>query len=112
MPDNAGAWGRRISDAVTGLQARRSIEKSAIVRKMSRKRCSSSRVFSPVLELELENDEVLVGTFHFGGTCVSLHHNYAGQRLSGEAVVERCEIALEKNHFGTDGIPEARNCQS
>ena len=37
VPDNAGAWGRRIPDAATGLQARRSIEKSAIVRKMSRK---------------------------------------------------------------------------
>ena len=98
MPDNAGGWERRISDAVFGLQARRSIEKSAIVRKMSRKRCSSSRVFSSVLEQELENDEVLVGAFHFGGTCVGLRHNYAGEA----AVVERCEIALEKNQFGRD----------
>ena len=89
MPDNAGAWGRRISDAVVGLQARRSIEKSAIVRKMSRKRCSSSRVFSPVLEQELENDEVLVRTFHSCGTRVRLRHNYAGQRLSEGAMVER-----------------------
>ena len=62
---------------------------AAIVRKISRKMCSSSRVFSPVLEQELENDEVLVGAFHFGGTCVGLRHNYAGQRLSEGAVVER-----------------------
>ena len=101
MPVNAGAWGCRITDAVTRLRARRSIEKSAIVHKMSRKMSSSSRAFSPVLEQELENDEVLVGTFHFGGTCVCLRHNYAGQRLSEGAVVERCEIAQE-NQFGRD----------
>ena len=89
MPDNADAWGRRIPEAVTGLQAQRSIVKSAIVRKMSRKMCSSARVFSPVLEQELENDEVHVGAFHFGGTCIGLRHNYSGQRLSEGAVVER-----------------------
>ena len=56
---------------------------------MSRKMCSSSGVFGPVLEQELENNEVFVFTFHSGGMCVGLRHNYAGQRLSEGAVVER-----------------------
>ena len=63
----------------------------------------SSKVYSPSLLDSLADDEVVVGTFHFGGTCVGLAHNYAGQRLGVDSVLERCRLAIEKNDKGPDG---------
>ena len=58
---------------------------------------------SPPQEHVLADDEVVVGTFHFWGTCVGLQHNHAGQRLQDSDVVHTCSWGLEENSKGPDG---------
>ena len=62
-----------------------------------------STVYHPPLQHPLAGDEVVVGTFHFGGTCVGLAHDYAGKRLDGGSVVHSCTWTLEDNVKGPDG---------
>ena len=63
----------------------------------------TSKAFPPSLLDSLADNEVVVGTFHFGGTCVGLAHNHAEQRLGVVSVVQRCTLAVEKNDKGPDG---------
>ena len=60
--------------------------------------------FSKPAQPELSDGEVNLGVFHFGGTCVGLAHNYAGQRLDGSSIILRgCSWVIEENAKGPDG---------
>ena len=60
-------------------------------------------VYHPPLQHPVGPDEVVAGTFHFGGTCVGLQHDFAGQRLQEGSILHDCSWGLEENEKGPDG---------
>ena len=95
--------GRLPDRSICGKPLSVSVSVSVLIMASALSLNGASIVNHPPLKHPMVEDEVVVGTFHFGGTCVGLAHNYAGQRLDERSALHSCFWTVEDNSKGSDG---------